>query len=721
MSDESLNTYLDAAGNSLNDSQKKMLSGIYTIIEKIAPHADDAFSLACSAIGFKYCCQLSAAKDVTIACTLLPFYAYFSKNKPAIAKHTSAEVAKLLNGAAKMSAFDHLHLNNSKEAEKNINHMRKLLLSIVDNSEIVVIKMIERLSTLNALKYFNDQRLESTAQQVLSVYAPLANRLGIGQLKWQLEDMSFRFVNPTAYKKISSAINQKRAERDEYINHAKQQLITLLANHGLQPVEVSGRAKHIYSIHRKLDSKKLKFEQIYDANAFRIIFDDINSCYAALSYIHETWPHLESEFDDYIAKPKKNGYQSIHTIVVGPLQKNLEIQIRTQKMHQHAELGVAAHWQYKETDNDVKDMEYQQKIHLLRKVVKWQEDIDPQQKNLYDTLFKDRIYIFTPSNDIIDLIKGATALDAAYRIHTEIGHHCCGAKINGRQVTLTTALQNGDVVDIQTQASAKPSLDWINPDKHYLKEKSALQKVRLYFTHQAQAEQLAHGKALWQQALKSKRVTKEDLALILKKTPYKSDTSLLIALGCGHISLHAMMRKLSCDPQNQPTSAKPHSKRLNAEKASKNAILISGFDHLMWQIARCCLAIPGDPITGYLTKSNGVSVHRSNCKNIKQAKSLRPARIIDVAWTNVEPLEFAVELEIKASERPYLIRDITTLFSQSKTMLLEVSNHVDKDKKFCYLQLTLSIKSTTILDTLCDALKSIPGVQTVSRKGSEKP
>lgn len=510
------------------------------------------------------------AEDNSIATALLyPFYQ--STNQKTIAEKSTPEINHLLKGVLRMKLIDTLTPDTHEQTDK----MRRMLLAIVDDARIVVIKLAERLAELKQLSQAETPQQQKLAQQISAIYAPLANRLGIWQLKWQLEDWTFRYLHPESYKTISKALKKRRIEREHYIQSVQTELETLLTNANIENFQLTGRAKHIYSIHRKLEKKQIPFEQLYDANAFRIIVDSIQNCYEVLGMIHERWRHIEAEFDDYIARPKSNGYQSIHTVVIGPEQHAIEIQIRTRTMHEDAELGVAAHWKYKEGEKSAD--KYEDKIHLLRDIMNWQQDITANTAR-YKDLFADRVYAFTPNNDVLDLPIGATPLDAAYYIHTEIGHCCRGAKINGKIVTLSTPVKTGDVIEVLTRKNSTPSQDWLNINRGYVKTKRARDKIRSFFHQQQEEKEVA--------------------------TP----TSRTVA------------KPMELTPKTAP-------------KGSKSTTLtIQGTNNLLTQVAQCCQPSAEDKVIGYITRGRGISIHREDCQNLINAKQLKPERVIQVAW-----------------------------------------------------------------------------------------
>ncbi len=575
--------------------------------------------------------QVSTEKNSLAAGLLYPFFDDTESTRKKISSTLGHEICELLQGVKRMSLMDELSLHSKQQ----IDRLRRMLLAIVDDARIVVIKLAERLAQLKQLSKADNQQQQHAATQTRFIYAPLANRLGIWQFKWQLEDWALRYQQPDIYKSISQSLNLRRVERDAYIQEVKETLTDLLEQSPINTFELSGRAKHIYSIHRKLQKKQIPFAELYDANAFRILVTSIADCYTVLDIIHQQWPHIiEAEFDDYIAKPKANGYQSIHTVVAGPQGHLMEIQIRSFAMHEAAELGVAAHWKYKENaqSSDV----YEEKIHLLRDLIDWQHDLSSEtngkHKALYENLFTDRVYVFTPNNDILDLSSGATVLDAAYHIHTDIGHQCKGAKVNQKIVPLNTAVKTGDVIEIMTAKQQTPSRDWLNPHRGYITTKTARQKIRHFFQQQHHSEKLAQGIELWEKAAKQNHLNKRQLLEVAQYYHFKTPDALLLAIGLGHIGINSVIHKITHkeSEKNQPI-IKP---RMIPQR--QQIIKSSNTNSLLSHIAGCCQPLPGDTITGYITKGRGISIHRKDCHNIKRAKNEKPERLINMSWSEKE-------------------------------------------------------------------------------------
>lgn len=663
-----------------------------------------------------YLLLLECDTQTISAALLYPFFTKSETCRELIQNQLETKIYKLLQGVNRMETIDHLPIKKDQIVfePKQLDNLRHMLLAIVDDVRIVLIKLAERLATLIQLRRQPGEQQQITAKQIMALYAPLANRLGIGHIKWQLEDWSFRYLDPSNSRKILKELKQRREDRENYIKTVRQELDTLLKNSGIEKYDLSGRAKHIYSIYRKITRKQLPFDQIYDTNAFRILVPNIEACYRVLSLIHEKWPHIKHEFDDYIAKPKPNGYQSIHTIVLGPSNRHVEIQIRTFKMHEDAELGVAAHWKYKESNKTTNT--YENKINLLRDVMSWQQELstdDEKSNNFYSQLFEDRIYIFTPTNDILDLQLGATPLDAAYHIHTDVGHRCRGAKVNHKMVTLTHPLKTGDVIEIITTKESKPSRDWLNPDRGYLKTKVAYSKVKNWFTRQFRQEKLTKGEEIWEKLAKREGLNKSYLTELFPQFNFKTEEELLIAIGAGHIGTHALMRLIKPDIAVQKSDL--NIDREYASKKPAGEIPIAGTENLLTQLARCCQPIPGDSIAGYITKGRGVSIHRQDCHNLQQAKKFRPERLLDVNWGTQVPNQYPVSIKIDAIDQPTVIRDISAIIANEHLPLLSIHSYVDTLQGHCHIKLTVEIKNLDSLKRILQQLHQLPDIINVTR------
>jgi GTP pyrophosphokinase len=578
--------------------------------------------------------ELNLDPETLAAAMIYSCVCYAGLNLEDVTEQINEKVSRLVKGTLQMEAVnllrgEHYHSHDPG----SIDNIRKMLLAMVDDVSVVLLKLAERLCILRNIAIFNDAKKRQVAKETMDIYAPLANRLGIGQLKWQLEDLSFRYLQPDAYKKISAALNERRLDRESYIKQFMGELNDVLREAEVQNFQISGRAKHIYSIHKKMMRKNLPIQEIYDISAMRILVPTVADCYTALSSVHARWTHIQKEFDDYIATPKPNGYRSIHTAVIGSNDKPIEIQIRTTKMHEEAELGVAAHWLYKEGIG--KPSSYEEKILWLRQVLDWQKEIaktDAAKADIQTELFDDRVYVFTPNGAVLDLMKGATPLDFAYHIHSELGHRCRGAKANGHIVPLIYALKTGDRIEILTIKEGHPSRDWMNPHLGYLKTARAKAKVAQWFKKQDYERHLADGKNLIEKELKRLHNKEANLEQIALKLNYKTGDDLLAALGRGEIGVNAIVSN-SPVPEETQHIAKIKTGLLKQKISDVfTKIDVEGVGNLLIHLALCCNPEPGEAIIGYVTRTHGITIHREDCANITRAQTIHDEKIISVNW-----------------------------------------------------------------------------------------
>ena len=660
--------------------------------------------------------------DSTAIAAALIYPAIF--HNPLLREKLSAQFAKpickIILGALQMEITQHVRQDKTDKnkitgQENQIDNLRKMMLAMVDDIRTVLLKLAERLVILQNLKQAEPELQKKIAQETIDYYAPLANRLGVGHLKWQLEDYAFRYLHPTDYHAISEALHMRRTDRETIIQNMIAELKVLLKKNELENNEISGRAKHIYSIYRKIQKKQTRFEHIYDANAVRILVSTVTDCYTALSCVHEKWVPIAAEFDDYIAKPKPNGYQSIHTAV---LINNapIEIQIRTFEMHEKAELGFAAHWKYKE--NKIINDTDEQKITLLRELLDWQKNTlatTESQTELYKQAFNDRVYVFSPAGDVFDLAQGATPLDFAYLVHSDVGHRCRGAKINTVLVPLTYRLKTGDHIDILTTKENNPSRDWLRADFGFLKTNHAKQKVKQWFKKQDYSKNLTEGLLIWEKAYQQKGLQKSDINKMHEQFNLKNTDALFVALGAGEIKLPVILNKLTLihKPKNDIIITEKDKLK---NKSFGNEFSVQGSKHLLTQIAHCCHPIPGDVIIGYITQGHGITVHQKYCCNIQDMIQKRPERLIDITWENTEKKNYRVTLSIHADDQHGLLHDISGVITQQNLSILAVQSHAHTENNTVTLELTLQVNNLIILDELFKKLKQVRGVIAVVRK-----
>lgn len=632
-------------------------------------------------------------------------------------------VAKLIEGVLRMAAISAIQNASGEPAlgnrEDQVENLRKMLVAMIDDVRVALIKLAERTSAIRAVKDSPQEKRRKVAEEVFHIYAPLAHRLGIGHLKWELEDLAFRYMQPESYKKIASLLDEKRLDRQKYIDTVVYRLKDELQATGVR-CDVYGRAKHIYSIWRKMSRKSLDFSQIYDIRALRILVDSVPDCYRAMGTVHVLWRPISGEFDDYIANPKENGYRSLHTAVVGPEGKVIEIQIRTNEMHEDAELGVCAHWLYKGTDTGSKDQGYEQKISWLRQVLEWHEEIDDLPDLAHELradINPDRIYVFTPDGHVVDLPPESTALDFAYRVHTEIGHHCRGAKINGRMGTLRRQLENGDQVEVLTHPDAHPSRDWLYPDSGYLNTSRARAKVAQWFKRQARDQNLAEGRQMVLRELDRLDLSQAPLQDVAEALNVKSTNDLFAAVGAGDVRVgqvvHTLLRQVDDGHQQELPLVRAPSAR--ATDASNEDIFIEGVGNLMTQIANCCQPLPGDQISGFVSQGRGVVVHRSDCPNLLHMEAIEPNRILQVSWGMQPSQTYPVEISILAYDRTGLLRDVSMVMANRKVNVIGVNTQSNRGDNTASMQLTVEVDSLQNLSTVINEVEQLPNVISARR------
>lgn len=644
-------------------------------------------------------------------------------------------IRKLLLKVKDMEAIRFLqNLNSSKGAEAQVDRVRRMLLSMVDDVRAVVIKLAERIAVIRAAKHADDETKLAIAREIANIYAPLANRLGIGQLKWELEDLAFRFLHNDYYMEIARDLGEKRVERERYIENFVAELRSLLEQNGIKNAEVYGRPKHIYSIWRKMQRKHLPFSELYDVRAVRVIVDKIEDCYAALSIVHSRWSHIEKEFDDYIANPKPNGYQSIHTVVYGDGNKVVEIQFRTKDMHQMAELGVAAHWKYKEGGGLGSGVE--QRINWLRKLLAWRDDMVESGALLDEfrkQVFEDRVYVFTPRGEVVDLPTGATPLDFAYQVHTMVGHRCIGAKVDGRIVPYTYKLKTGEQVEIITQKEPNPSRDWINADNGYLKTSRARAKVINWFRKVDYDKNLAAGDDILERevARHGLGLNKDQVASFLKEKlsrfNVKTVSDIYAGIGAGDIKVNQIIsfleeRVFKRDINTKELelqsliSEKTNQQLLTRHANQKGRIVVDGIGTMMTHIAKCCQPIPGDDIIGFITQGRGISIHKASCSQLKGLMKKNPERVVTAQWgDDANANGFTVTIKVVASDYPGLLRDVTTVIANEKINVLGVRSHTDRQKDLSIIDIDMMIVNLPALTRVLGKLNELKQVRSAAR------
>jgi GTP pyrophosphokinase len=592
--------------------------------------------------------------------------------------------------------------------------LRKMLLAVVSDPRLVLARLAEELVALRHARGLPEAERNRRALEARAIYAPLANRLGVWQLKWELEDLAFRYLEPEEYRRVAAALNERRADRERYIEALCTELQGQLRAAGIE-AGVYGRPKHIYSIYRKMQRKQLAFEQLFDVRAVRIVVGSIPECYAALGVVHGRWPYIPGEFDDYVATPKSNGYRSIHTAVIGPAAKSVEVQIRTPEMHEHAELGVAAHWTYKE--GGARDADYQRKIEWVRRLLEPQEGAAvgaEADRDLIEgmraELFEDRVYVLTPKGEVIDLPHGATPLDFAYQVHTSLGHRCRGAKANGRIVPLSHVLANGEIIEIITGKNEAPSRDWLAPEQGYLASPRSRSKVRAWFRKQDVGVNRSAGAALAERELARIGARPEQLAALARELRARDVDHLHQLLGEGEITvtqlMHAMNRLFEPLPYPRPARAA----RATAARRRTSPVDIEGVGDLPTTLARCCAPLRPQPIAGYVALGRGVTVHRSDCASFVRMAALKPERVLQVDWSSADSGALAVLLAVTAYDRRGLLRDLTDVVAVERLSIDAVTSRTDHESGIAYFSLTVAISDLEQLARVLRRLAAVPNV-----------
>ncbi len=630
-----------------------------------------------------------------------------------------AAVANMVGSLERLSQLSQtLSMTRDKSGRIHAENLRRMLLGMADDVRAVLVVLAERLHLMRASKLLPDADRRRIAAETREIYAPLANRLGIWQIKWELEDMSLRFLEPEEYKRIAGLLDGSRAEREELIAGVVEILKQESTRIGI-PVQVNGRPKHIYSIYRKMHSKGVDFDKIFDVRAVRVLVDSVAQCYAVLGIVHGLWRHIPGEFDDYIATPKSNMYQSIHTAVIGPNNQPMEVQIRTHEMHQHSELGVAAHWRYKEkTDHDA---ELERRILWMRHWLERKDesgDADQFVEHVKAEFEAVHIYVLTPQNKVIELPKGATSLDFAYAIHSEVGHKCRGARVDGRMVPLTQALKSGQKVEILTTKNGKPSRDWLNPHRGYLKTTRARNRVRLWFKQQDYEQHVSLGRAALERELNRLGINERpDLDKLASHYNFKKGDDVLAGIGSGDVSPLQLIGQAKLRPPLQEEDDQHPVIPSKPVRQAKGEVMVEGVDDLMTQMARCCKPVPYDPLIGFITHGRGVTVHRKNCRNIASLPETDRERLAAVRWSD-QPADttYPVDIWIRASDRKGLLRDVSSIFTNDDVDVIGVNTHSNRSNDTAEMRITVEISDMEQLLKLINKVSQLPDIIDVHRK-----
>ena len=629
------------------------------------------------------------------------------------------DVTQLVDGVTKMRIIDLGARPDDNKENLQAESLRKLLLAMAEDVRVVLIKLADRLHNMRTLKHLPESKRLRISRETLDIYAPLANRLGIWHIKWELEDLAFRFLDADAYKQIARFLDERRVDREQYIDLAQTILTKELAHAGVK-AEVQGRPKHIYSIWKKMQRKGLGFHDLYDVRAIRLLVDEKKDCYAALGVVHGLWRHIPKEFDDYIATPKENNYQSIHTAVIGPGGKTLEVQIRTRNMHDHAELGVAAHWRYKEGAQQ--SSAFDQKIAWLRQLLEWREESDDAGDfidRFKSEVFQDRVYVLTPQGDVVDLPQGATPLDFAYLIHTEVGHRCRGARVNSKMVTLTYELKSGEQVEVLTTRHSRPSRDWLNPHLGYLKTNRARAKVRQWLKTQDHEVNVSSGRTALEKELHRLGVSGINHHAMAEHLKYAELDDFLAALGRGDITsaqiANAVQRLTSAEQREDMPAFIPRPRAHHAA-AEPAGISIEGVGNLMHQMANCCKPVPGDAIVGFITLGRGITVHRRDCHNILKMDETKRARLISVDWGKQGGGGHPVDISVETIDRQDLLKDILTVLSNERINVLAVNTQSDPRDHTAQMKFKLEISDVSQLSRVLNRIGQLNNVMEVRRE-----
>lgn len=659
-----------------------------------------------------------------VAAFLYPFVQRGQLKNETIENNFGKEIAKLIGSVLEMEAVNIVQIDSNEQVlgtdnEEQLKRIRKMLVSIIDDVRVALIKIADRTRAIRLAKDESEQKRQQIAKEVFAIYAPLAHRLGIGYIKWELEDLAFSYLNPSDYKRIARLLDERRLDREKYLEHSIAALNKSLQNTGIS-AQIHGRVKHIYSIWKKMQRKSLEFHELYDIRAIRVLVDKIQDCYVVLGIVHNLWHYIPREFDDYVATPKSNGYQSLHTAVVGPEGKTLEIQIRTHDMHEEAELGVCSHWAYKGTDSGQKSDSYDEKLSWLRQVLQYHEEIDRDVADFVDQWRKDvkqdRVYVFTRDGHVVDLPLGATPIDFAYKVHTEIGNRCRGARVGGCIVPLTYTLKTGDQVNVLTADHAVPSRDWLNPELGYVCTSRARAKIISWFRKQDKDINIAAGKNMLDAEFKRLALSNIDYNGLAKSMKLNTVDDLFAACGAGDIRIKQLVHLVQ--KQMTPSVKSQVFLKLKQNASARrhyHGFIIEGVGNLLTQMAGCCSPVPGDSIAGYITQGRGITIHRADCANLFQLKEQEPEKIVAVAWGRDKETVYPVKIKIEAFDRPGLISDIATLLSNEKMNVIDIRTHVSAYNNMATILLKIEVSNIDSLARLLSKMDQIPNIISVIR------
>ncbi|HSU65011.1 MAG TPA: bifunctional (p)ppGpp synthetase/guanosine-3',5'-bis(diphosphate) 3'-pyrophosphohydrolase [Burkholderiales bacterium] len=623
----------------------------------------------------------------------------------ALRQRFGEEIAGLAAGVEKLYQLRVATRGNPHEQNEVL---RKMVLGMVEDVRVVLIRLASRTQTLRWFAKHDSTEKILYSRETLDIYSPLANRLGVWQLKWELEDLSFRYLEPEVYKRIAQMLDERRVERQQYIARTIATLARELEAVGVK-AEITGRPKHIYSIWNKMRSKSLDFSQVYDVRAARIIVPSVKDCYTALGVVHNLWQPIPKEFDDYISRPKGNLYQSLHTAVVGPDGRTLEVQIRTEEMHRQAEFGIAAHWRYKEPGKPSRrEGAFEQKIAWLRELLAWRDEVADWRENTKQARLDETVYVLTPQGKVVDLPAGSTPLDFAYALHTDLGHRCRGARVDGHIVTLDTPLASGQRVEIVAAKSGGPSRDWLSAERGFVRSARARQKIRQWFNAKAMADTIAAGRAAVGKELRREGATQASLEGLASRLGFGKPDELFAAVARDEINL----RQLQTALRGEPAPSKEETVKRTESKSSQAGVLIVGMDRLLTQLARCCKPVPPDPIRGFVTRGRGVSVHREDCPSLKRLAERQPERLIEADWGKGGG-SYAVDMTVTAADRRGLLRDIGDALARERINVTAV--RTQSRDELAFMRFTFDVANVGQLKRAFAVVRSLKGVIRVGR------
>ncbi|MET0203180.1 MAG: GTP diphosphokinase [Casimicrobiaceae bacterium] len=722
---EAVATWLDSLAPLFSAPERKSLKDAFDLAHARAgevrmPEGEPALERAVGAATILAALELD--RDSVIAALLMPLTIANAFDAEAVTAQFGADVATLVAGVSRMSSIRASAASPQSDHGAQAENLRKMLLAMVEDIRVVLVKLAERTQALRYLMTADEALRRESAREVLELFAPLANRLGVWQLKWELEDLSLRALEPDDYKRIAKLLDERRLDRQRYIEDVIARLRHELAGAGVK-AEITGRPKHIYSIWSKLKRKQAGIEGIYDIRAVRIVVESIKDCYTALGIVHHLWTPIAKEFDDYIAKPKANDYRSLHTAVIGPEDKPLEVQIRTRDMHQHSEYGVAAHWRYKEgsTKGTRHDPGFNERIAWLRQVLDWKDaaaDASEQLTAFRSSLFTDSIFVLTPQGKVIDLPQGSTPVDFAYAVHTNLGHRCRGAKVDGQMVPLNYVLKNGQQVDIVTTKQGGPSRDWLNPELGYVHSHRARAKVRQWFKAQQLDVTIAQGRTMVERDLARHGQTALKLDTVAAKAGFGKLDEFFAAYARDDINsrqVHAAIQAVAQPAHAEAPAAEPEViARKSKSSAGGGGILVVGVDRLMTGLARCCKPAPPDPIVGFVTRGKGVTIHRASCANVERIRTREPERLIDANWGEAHEEVFPVDIVVEAMDRQGLLRDISEIMTREKINVTAV-NTLSRNLQ-AKMSFTLEVQSIAQLKRALLLVRDVRGVVGATRR-----